>query len=173
MAPKEIFGEGYINASGFLVPGKSTGNINYIDNSGNVTKLVKNKRGFFYHSVKWADMNGDGLLDMVTARAKKPIFGASKGELIWLEQPANGELLKQWKEHLITEGPDVNFILEDLTNDGQPEIIATEFFSEKLSVTYKEGSEWKKVIIDDKIKRGFDLEMVDLNNDGKNTRYKP
>ena len=167
MAPKNILVKATLTLQASLVPGKATGNINYIDNSGNVTKLVKNKRGFFYHSVKWADMNGDGLLDIVTARAKKPIFGSSKGELIWLEQPANGELLKQWKEHLITEGPDVNFILEDLTNDGQPEIIATEFFSEKLSVTYKEGSEWKKVIIDDKIKRGFDLEMVDLNNDGK------
>ena len=54
-----------------------------------------------------------------------------------------------------------------LTNDGQLEIIATEFFSEKLSVTYKVGTEWKKVIIDDKIKHGFDLQMVDLNNDGK------
>ena len=49
-------------------------------------------------------MNGDGLLDIVTARAKKPIFGASKGELIWLEQPSSGEVLTYWKEHLITEG---------------------------------------------------------------------
>ena len=112
-------------------------------------------------------MNGDGLKDIVTARAKKPIFGSSKGELIWLEQPSDGNPLQIWKEHLITVGPDVNFVLEDITNDGQPEIIATEFFSEKLSVTYKDGSQWKKVIIDDKIKRGFDLEMVDLNNDGK------
>ena len=167
LAPKNIFGGGYINASGFLIPGKATGNINYIDDQGKVTKLVKKKRGFFYHTVKWYDMNGDGLKDIVTARAKKPIFGSSKGELIWLEQPSDGNPLQIWKEHLITVGPDVNFVLEDITNDGEPEIIATEFFSEKLSVTYKDGSQWKKVIIDDKIKRGFDLEMVDLNNDGK------
>ena len=29
------------------------------------------------------------------------------------------------------------------------------------------GDQWKKVIIDDKINVDFDLEMVDLNNDGR------
>ena len=104
---QNIFGGGYINASGFLIPGKATGNINYIDDQGKVTKLVK-EGGFFYHTVKWYDMNGDGLKDIVTARAKKPIFGSSKGELIWLEQPSDGNPLQIWKEHLITVGPDVN-----------------------------------------------------------------
>ena len=45
LAPKNIFGGGYINASGFLIPGKATGNINYIDDQGKVTKLVKKKEG--------------------------------------------------------------------------------------------------------------------------------
>ena len=76
---------------------------------------------------------------------KNQFSGLQKGELIWLEQPANGELLKQWKEHLITEGPDVNFILEDLTNDGQPEIIATEFSLKSFLLPTKKVQNGRKL----------------------------
>ena len=53
--------------------------------------------GYFYHTAQWIDLNGDGKLDLVTARATTPLVGSGSGELLWLEQPAsdpvtNGEL---------------------------------------------------------------------------------
>ena len=70
-------------------------------------------------------MNNDGKLDMVTARAKKPIFGG-KGELLWLEQPSDGSVLQTWKEHILAEGPDVN-LLVDITGNGTVEISQLNF----------------------------------------------
>ena len=74
----------------FLVPGRSTGAVEVVDlYSGEKLTLTKKKSGYFYHKVVWQDINNDGRLDAVSARGKKPIFGGSDGELIWLEQPAD------------------------------------------------------------------------------------
>ena len=115
---------------------------------------------------------------------KKPIFGGSsltgKGFLVWLEQPKDPSwkepLLtgkgKQvvWKKHLISEGPDVNFLFEDINNDGQKEFIATEFFGDDnegaLSVIYKENGKYQRRLVDTSVGHGFDLSVADLNNDG-------
>ena len=51
------------------------------------------------------DMNGDGLLDVLTARATKPIVGTQSGEMLWLEQPASNPLSGDaWTEHVISSG---------------------------------------------------------------------
>jgi hypothetical protein len=48
--------------------------------------------GYFYHKSEWIDLNGDGKLDLLTARGTKPIIGTAGGELLWLEQPASDPL---------------------------------------------------------------------------------
>lgn len=132
-------------------------------------------------------MNGDGLMDVLTARASKPLLGASAGEMIWLERPAgpdplgNGSL--PWREHSLAAGkyaPDVFFVRQDLNGDGLWEIVYTTFFSQgggSFSVLYTEGddspSRWtnasavRRVAIDTSLGTMFGVRTADLNADGR------
>lgn len=166
--PSAIFNRrGLLVSGGFLVPGNATGAVTFIDlNSNEEFVLTTPKKGWFYHRSEWLDINGDGQLDIITARATKGMMGGSGGELLWLENP--GTLTKKpWKEHVIGEGPDVNFRLKDLNNDGFPELVATEFFGKRLTIWMREGNDWKSKIIDSKLGSAFDSQFVDLNGDGK------
>lgn len=120
--------------------------------------LAKAKSGWFYHKVIWRDMDGDGLLDILTARATKPIIGsgalpavasqspflrrasfaprshparAAGGELLWLKQPSSDPLKNvPWEEQVITSGPDVIVEVTDMDeNDGTFEVWAAQFFT--------------------------------------------
>jgi hypothetical protein len=132
-------------------------------------------------------MNGDGLQDVLTARASKPLLGASGGEMIWLERPAGSDPLAPanlpWKEHSLASGelaPDVFFDLCDIDGDGLFEIVYTTFFSVgggSFSVLYTEGdtspARWTnasavhRVTIDQSLGTMFGVEVVDLNADGR------
>ena len=72
-------------AGGFLVPGKSTGGIYLfnLDTNQNV-KISTDKSGWFYHRTVFFDVDGDGLQDIISARATKPIFGSAGSELVRL-----------------------------------------------------------------------------------------
>ena len=116
-----------------MLPGKSTGQIKLYDmSSGQLpvsgNQISERKFEWFYHRVRWFDVNGDGLQDIVTARAIDPlIYGQATGELIWYENPGN---------------------------DGYPEVVAAQYFTKKL-VLYQ-TSDWnggsvKSRIIDDTI----------------------
>ena len=100
MAPDEIGPHVVATAGGFLVPGKQTGTIDLFDMSDPKapvqTQVSTDKKGWFYHKIVWYDMNGDGKLDIVAARATVPMSPGKKpeGELIWLEQPTAGPLLQ-------------------------------------------------------------------------------
>ena len=163
--PDSVFGPGYVSiGTGFLTPTYTTGEV-LITNiySNERFSLSTPKRDFFYHRILWVDMNGDGRLDALTARAKKSLFG-SAGELVWFEQPK--EITKDtWTEHVIAKGPDINVVT--LNQDGTLQIFATEFFSEKLTILWREGDIWQRRVIDDQIGAAFDLSLEDLNNDGK------
>lgn len=165
-APEEMFGpDHFIVSGGFLVPGSDKGAVDLVHlEKGKIRSLTKTKGGWFYHRSRFIDMNADGKLDILTARAKKSLFG-SGGEMLWLEQPEN--INDSWKEHVILEGPDVHFRLFDFDRDGTMEIIATQFFSKKLSIHWLEDGKWQTDIIDDQLGSAFDVEVTDLNLDGR------
>ena len=54
-------------------------------------------------------MNDDGRKDLLIARSTaKKHKEKNLGELIWLEQPAEGALDEaEWTEHFICNGPDI------------------------------------------------------------------
>lgn len=178
VAPKEI-GDYLVVPDGFLVPGKSTGGIfllncdlqRDVEHSLKPIELTSPKLGWFHHMVVWRDMNGDGRLDTLTARATKPIIGDAGGQLMWLEQPAENPLTSvPWKEHVLASGPDVIIVMADFNDtDKQFEIFACEFFSERLSVltiSTTDATVTGTRDIDTTIGPAYDAILVDLNMDG-------
>lgn len=85
-------------AGGFLVPGKSTGEaldpwasihcagvVSIFDvktSPPTLYKISTDKSNFFFHEAQWWDIDGDGLEDILAARASKPVIGPSAGELV-------------------------------------------------------------------------------------------
>ena len=167
--PNELNLNGWVSvAGGFLVPGKSQGAITLLNvKSGEIVEITQS-RNFFYHRVEWHDMNHDGRLDIVTARANKPTFGSASTEMLWLEQPAS-PLKDKWIEHTMISGPDVYFRGADLDRDGKMDFVAAEFFGKKLTLIHQKpnSDEWTRDILDDTLGAAFDLSFADLNNDGK------
>lgn len=155
----------------------------------------------FYHKALFIDMNGDGLLDIVTVRSgfrivtfpPPPVVYPPFSELVWFENPGTAlDPQVEWSEHVLSGpsplGPDISLDAYDFEGDGVPEIVATHFFTGdsanpptkgKISIYGAPvGGSWADVnpaawqfarqadISDD---RGFpfEIELVDLNLDGK------
>ena len=104
-------------------------------------------------------------------------FGKKKAsELIWIEQPEkpNGE----WVTRVLFEnGPDVDFFLQDIDDDGIPEIIATEFFVHQRLAIYKctrklwsqceNGQGVEVEVVNDNDGPFFHAQYFDIDGDGK------
>lgn len=109
---------------GFLPPGKQTGSI-YLQgiaepgqDSLPPIKIAEEETFWYYHRAEWVDMDNDGLMDILAARAYTNNVGMSKGQLVWLKQPSNSDdFQKPWPLSVLTEGPDV-IILADQSVDG-------------------------------------------------------
>ena len=178
-----------LTAGGFFVsPAKATGSINLldisnIDTTGAVEKktISTPKKGYFYHQAEWTDIDGDGKLDIIAARAYKSMlnpFAKAKAELVWLKPPSSPN--SEWVEKVLTgdNGPGVAFCLTDIDGDGKVEVVAAQYFvAPQLSIWYCDSENWsdcvngtnvKSVVIDNSEKAPFfAVEWTDLNNDGK------
>jgi len=166
-------------ADGFLFPGKRTGGIHLVKVTDGLaietTKLTEDKDAWFYHHSDWADMDTDGILDLVAARATSPfVFGSADSELVWVRNNGDGTF---GSTQVITKGPGVAFRLIDIDGDGSLEVVATEFFkNQQLALYTCPEASWaecatKQNTVEVVISSGegpfFDLEWVDLNGDGK------
>lgn len=159
----------YVIASGFFPPTKNTGGIYLMSKkSGKLTKISQDKRGWWYHRIRFWDVDKDGKLDVLTARAYKGLIWGKGAEFVALLAP-NGSNRKVWEEKILFNGPDVFFEIIDVENDGEFEVISSQFLNEKLVYHYKDKltDNWIEKIIDSSIGAGFDLSIVDLNQDGK------
>ncbi|XP_059470149.1 uncharacterized protein LOC132193464 [Neocloeon triangulifer] len=184
--PSDVVGrEGVIWTSGFLVPGKQRGALNvYLtdvdpaEGPWNIAGLEPDT--FSYHRVIWYDVNHDGFKDALTARFSLRTFGSDVLQLLWLENPGTGEPSANWTQRIIFEGgPDVHFRITTMQANGQDftVLVASEFFTEKLSIYYAaDGSDSflsdpstliQRVIDNVNIGQTFDLDVGDLNNDGR------
>ncbi|XP_069133848.1 uncharacterized protein [Argopecten irradians] len=180
--PEHVFGKRMVAIpQGFLVPFKNDGSISLVDISSSSPKgpykLTDDSTGkWFYHRVIWKDMDADGDADAVTCRAREPVIGSDKEfELLWLEN--KGTLNGPWTPHVIAHGPDIfmrNVTL--LTPDGPKDcIITAQYFTQSLSVYWTDNvnHSWTNLsqvhsrVIDNTIGGVFEVEIVDLNGDGK------
>ena len=82
----QLPGPGVLVAGGFFVsPGKSTGAVSLLDLSTlpshpRKMQLSTDKKGFFYHDAQWLAVEpGSARLDVVAARAQKPVIGKAVG----------------------------------------------------------------------------------------------
>jgi len=83
--------------------------------------------------------------------------------------------LGPWVEHVIAEqkGCDTYFTLQDLNDDGVPELIAAQFWGQSFSIVstsnkrFDDSSKLTFTTIDATVEKAFGLEFVDVNGDGK------
>lgn len=183
--PEHIFSQSrqLVIGDGFMMPGKSNGGLyRYNIETGETTRLLKPKKGWFYHKAEFMEFKGKTI--MITVRTTKPwFFGKHKGELVWAEPPENphqtGKLHNginegpYWTEHVIGEVADFLFEMDDLTGNGMPDIVVTEYKGQQLSlfsfksVTDDGTPQWEKSILADGLGELFDLRIMDLNGNGK------
>ncbi|XP_064641982.1 uncharacterized protein LOC135496549, partial [Lineus longissimus] len=124
---------------------------------------------WFYHEIIWKDMNSDGKLDVLTARAQIKTFGGSSKQLVWFEAP-------KWQEHVINNGGDVFIQNEKITvkNVTYDVILAAVFFSKSIVITWTEGEDWLDAtkihsrVISEETTSPFALKYLDVNGDGRN-----
>ena len=152
---------------GFLLPGQNDGGLYAIrdphsEQQSRPIRITKRKPGWFHHKAVHVRLPG-GKEGILTARARKPLFGRGQGELVWLAMPpkdtawhsscsvAEGDddddtygdqgleidtaLNAPWEETVLAAGPDVMFEVVDLDpSDDCVEVIAAHFFGSQLSV---------------------------------------
>jgi hypothetical protein len=142
-----------------------------------------------YHRAIPFDVDGDGRMDLLSARAVKPLspLTPSAGELVWLRQPAAAEPLAPaslpWKEAVLRAGawaPDVCFTAPvSLRGDSDQQIFFTSFFTGGGLAMLQcsgcasggSGATWATAnltltVLDAAIGPAFDVAAVDLNGDG-------
>ncbi|CAG2187640.1 unnamed protein product [Mytilus edulis] len=180
----DVFGKKMMSiAGGFLVPLKTKGSIRLVDlSTGTPQRPTEITTGsddhhWFYHRVLWLDMNGDGKKDAVTCRAKKSLLGSGTGQLVWYEHPQTDSISNPWHHFIIADHSDTFFDITTLTTPTGTNtvIVTTGFFSNQLKIywTTDPAGKWtdtlkiKSRVIEEHIGHVFDVQIDDVNNDGK------
>lgn len=171
-APAGVCGAaaGWLMGDGFLVPFHNDGNVYCLDATlTTATAMAPAKSGWFYHKAIAFDVDGDGDLDILTARATKPILGTSQGELLWLENTGVGTAGAPWPEHAITTGgPDVFFDVAEGSTPANLVLVAAQFFSTPgFSATVVSNGQLAAGprIVDSTIGPGDGVELAALDGD--------
>lgn len=112
----------------------------------------------FYHRALFLDMDGDGDLDIVTARSGfrvVPSVYPPFSELVYFRNP--GAALApgvEWQEVVLFGGPaagflgpDIHLEAHDFEGDGVPEIVATHFFSGQASIPGQPPPQNGKIVL--------------------------
>ncbi|CAH1247704.1 Hypp7993 [Branchiostoma lanceolatum] len=192
IVPDDVFQQpGVLSvASGFFSPTKTHGSVDLLQGwaQQEVSPVTISSQAsgeeWFYHRVEWADMNGDGRKDALTARAnfnpldQLGLEASSKSQLVWFEQPSSYPALSpSWNGHLIADCADLFFRSANLNVGGKNKtvIFSAGYFSKRLCVTWTEdqNGDWSDVTkvrtttIDDELGVYFSVEVADMNSDSR------
>jgi len=183
IVPEGIFStRTYSVAGGFFLAGKDNGTVALIDMQDpenpvvhNLTPFASDKK-WFYHRVLWMDMNNDGHMDAITARAYGAGDHADEAQLLWLENPGFDHPSANWQEHIIHEDTiEVSFNIHQLQlPNGQmtPVIVGSGFWSKELTLVWSSTNDWLDASSIQTLVVGtygwyFDVQVVDVNKDGR------
>jgi len=129
---------------------------------------------WFYHLGVLQDMNGDGLLDVLTSRCHydaipTPWSAEKQGVLVWLEQPAADPLGGvPWVEHILAEGPDFQFTPKPSLSRADFGVVAAEYINERLAYySLSPSGEVTTRVLDSELGPGFGVVYADLDRDGQ------
>lgn len=122
------------------------------------------------------DVDADGSKEILSCRAQKSTFGSGHGDLVWLKPKDVKQPLGEWTEQVIGPHCDTFFQVVDLNGDGKLDIVSAEFWGSSLTLItstdpnnrFDDASKLVYNVIDSQIGRVFDIQVVDLNKDGKN-----
>ena len=130
----------------------------------------------FYHKAYPLDMDNDGDMDFVTTNYRNP-------ETDWLgNELAPGIAKMEWFEnngivgeasfthHEIAERGGALLALHDIDGDGDQDIVAPQYFSGDALIWLENNgpdAEWTEHTINATTGRGFDVELADMNGDGR------
>jgi hypothetical protein len=180
--PSSVAGaEGIIWTSGFLVPGKTDGQLQMYDTTqeppvGPFNIASNDSIDWAYHKVVWKDMDNDGDLDALTARFFLPTVGDTLHDILYYENTGQG-FSEGWTEHIISSvGPDVHFAPVTLTVGLRDYdcIVVGEFFNQQLSILWTDSpdNDWSDPsmvnyrVINADAGQTFDTVIDDYNRDG-------
>jgi len=192
--PESVFGKNWFSVSaGFFPQSKNDGCVavfNLDEPDSSLTYLTPgctHEQGehspFFYHKIEWVDMDGDGKLDVVTARCINdgPIEPIDQ-TLLWIENPNNEvpSASNPWPLHEIgaVNHADVFFNVAELarpSGTGTQIVIAVgSFYGQKLELVWTEDANdnWNNVALQKSVEIDtagwyFDVHFDDINGDGK------
>ncbi|KAK1738945.1 hypothetical protein QTG54_010261 [Skeletonema marinoi] len=168
---------------GFLVPGKDKGGLYVVQNPTNTVWMDMTGDG------RQSILAARAKLPLLQGNSQDDNGTLGKGQLVWLERPmphtfdvrtgtpldVDGTVFDPfrpsntpWKLRILDEGPDVMFSVADLDpQDDTIEVIASQFFSKKLSLhSIKLGLEPKvtfRRVIDDRCGAAFSSVLADLD----------
>ena len=97
--------------SGYYIPGKTNGNLYYLNKNQSIPLVPNEKTNWFYHDVAFKDIDMDGHIDIVAGRVNVPlVFGTPQTQLIWLKNPGTVNITGPWKLNFLMHqgGPDIN-----------------------------------------------------------------
>ncbi|MBO4441091.1 VCBS repeat-containing protein [bacterium] len=129
----------------------------------------------FFFDVTLADLDGDGIDDLITNGSKKPTIGKQDERLMWFKGTNTPERFDN-NPRIIADGFGGPFPrITDLNSDGRPDIAIAQYFNDDPS---KNGSflwfeqtndinNWTRHIIDNESGTSFMIEIIDnLYGDG-------
>ena len=152
-------------------------------------ETTKGMTGYFWHEAAQADLDGDGLADLVTtsAQTQDPVNdpsnptgapdGKEKLKVEWHRNLGGGA----FEYHLIDGDLGGVFIkVHDVDRDGDPDLLLTQFFGaprrdsllwlemlERPSAANGWAGAWARHTIDRTIGLGYWMELADMDGDGR------
>ncbi len=124
----------------------------------------------WYHAIVPADLTGNGRMDFVTTNHDGTLLSPGTSKVEWFEN-VGGPGEARFVHHHIADRGGSHLALYDMTGNGKQDIILPQYFDGPSLIWLEQpdtpDSDWKEHVINDTTGRGFGIEVVDIDGDGR------